>query len=597
MIVGTVGHVNHGKTTLVEALTGVNCDRLEVERARGMTIELGFAPWDLPDGRRVSIIDVPGHARFAKTMAAGALGIDVAVLVVAADEGWMPQTREHVAACRVLGVRRCVTALTRIDRVPDIALASRLVREKLDRTHFANAPIVPVCAILFEGIEALAARVAAIPDEADAHRALPPLLPVDRAFSQRGFGTVVTGSLLRGRLAVGDRVMLYPSRKSARVRTLHVHGESVERAEARTRVALNLADVSPSEVPRATLIGAPGQVSVGRTFDAQIEWLGHNSEPLRRGRSMGWGCGPTRAKASVVCDPPIAPGHIGVGRVHLDRDVGLVGGLHFVLRGAADRRHGAVVGGGRIIDASPPRRRRSRVRAKLAASPSLDVLLDEAGPRGVDPAHVGARLGLSPLPDDAPRFGEAAVAVALENLVQRVTEHVVSEPEGMPLDRRQRRPIFGAALERALASGALVRDGNRLRPAGAEALGSPHAALAERALAAIERRALRGPREAELRAELEVAAADLGKALALLDERGDIVRAENISFATSHAHPLRAAVARAVLAGPLAFGFLKRHAGLSRKHAMPLYVWLDREGVTVRRGDERVAGPAAKKHA
>lgn len=598
MIVGTAGHVNHGKTTLVEALTGVACDRLEQERARGMTIELGFAPWTLPDGRRVSVIDVPGHSKFARTMAAGALGVQVAVLVIAADEGWMPQTREHVAACRVLGVDRAVVALTRIDRVPDPATSVRFVREKLDATHFAGAPIVRVCAPMGEGLDELAQRVAEVPDRADDDRALPPLLPIDRVFTQKGFGTVITGSLLRGAIAEGDRLAVFPSGGTARVRQIHVHGERVERAEARSRVALNLADLDANDAPRGGLLGAPDQVCVGRVFDAQIEWLAHNPEPLRRARSLGWGQGPARAAADVVAAPAIAPGEIGVGRVHLDRDVALVGGTRFVLRGPATRRYGAVVGGGRILDAAPPRRRSAKVRRSLAQAPSIEVLLAEAGPRGVDPRSVGARLGLAPLAPGPLRFAESAVGPRADALVARVRAHVAEDPRGLPLDEARGRPIDEAAIARALESGALVQDGTALRPSGHVVDESPAEALAERALEALRAHGLKAPREHELAGALEVSEAQLAEALSLLEERDALVRSQGFCFATAHLHPLRAEVARAVVErGSLPFKYLKQHGDLSRKHAMPLWTWLDRNGVTMRQGERRVPGPAARRWA
>ncbi|MCB9594023.1 MAG: selenocysteine-specific translation elongation factor [Sandaracinaceae bacterium] len=600
MIVGTAGHVNHGKTTLIEALTGVSCDRLEQERARGMTIELGFAPWTLPSGRRVSVIDVPGHSRFARTMAAGALGMDAAILVVAADEGWMPQTHEHVATCQVLGVKRVVVALTRIDRAVDVDTSLRFVREKLDATVFAGAPIVRVCAPKHEGLDELAARVAALADDPAADRALPLLLPVDRVFTQKGFGTVVTSSLLRGALAVGDRITVYPARREARVRTLHVHGEAVERVEARARVALNLADASAEEVPRGSLLGAPGQLCVGRVFDAELDWLAHNGKALSRARSLGWGQGPARAIASVVCDPPLKPGQRGVGRVHLDREVALVGGTRFVLRGASDRKRGAVVGGGRIVDAAPPRRRAAAVRARLAEAPTIEALLEEAGARGVDPALVGARLGLAPLPKGPRRFADAAVERAAAKLVEQVTAHVSDDPSsaGLPLESLRRAPISAAAIARAVSAGSIAREGNALRPATHRRDPSPVERLAARALTAIGAAKLAGPREHDLERTLGANGKALAEALAHLEATGAIARSQGFCFAMEHLAPLRATIARAAIErGSLPFTFLKDHAGLSRKHAMPLWTWLDREGVTVRRGDARAAGPAAAAHA
>ncbi len=595
MIVGTAGHVDHGKTTLVEALTGVNCDRLEAERARGMTIELGFAPWALPDGRRVSVIDVPGHSRFARTMAAGALGMDAAVLVVAADEGWMPQTHEHVATLRVLGVKRVVVALTRTDRAVDVGTSVRFVREKLDATSYAGAPIVRVCAPLGEGLDELAARVAALPDDGAAERGLPPVLVVDRVFTRKGHGTVVTGSLLRGALAVGDRVAVFPSGRPARVRALHVHGEAVERAEARTRLALNLADASPEDIARGSLIGAPGEVLVGRTFDAELDWLAHVPEPLARARSLGFGQGPARAVANVVASPAIRPGQRGVGRVHLDREVALVGGMRFVLRGAASRKHGAVVGGGRIIDAAPPKRRSARVRARLAEAPSLEVLLDEAGARGVDPRDVGARLGIAPPGEGPRRFAEAALDHAAKAIVERVHAEVGATSDGLAVGALPRSAIRDAAIERAVEGGAIERDGGLLRPRAHRRDRTPEDALDAAVLDAIRAADLAGPRDAELAKALGRRDAEIAASLARLEAASAIVRAQGFSFASDRLDALRAAVTAALRArGTLPFGFLKDHAGLSRKHAMPLWTWLDRAGVTVRRGDDRAAGPALR---
>ena len=601
MIVGTAGHVNHGKTTLVEALTGVCCDRLEEERSRGMTIELGFAPWTLPDGRRVSVIDVPGHARFARTMAAGALGVEVALLVVAADEGFMPQTHEHIAACRVLGVKRAIVALTRIDRVVDPATSVRFVRGKLDATCFAGSPIVRVCAPMGEGLRELSAHLASLPYDAASHVARPLVLPVDRVFSQRGFGCVVTGSLMRGSLSVGDRVALFPSGRSARVRTLHVHGEAVERASARTRVALNLADVSPEDVPRGTLIAAPGQAVVGRVFDAEIEWLAHNRSALRRARSLGWGQGPVRARATVVCDPPIEPGQVGVGRVHLDREIALVGGLHFVLRGGADRRHGAVVGGGKILDAKPPRRRAGRVRQALADAASLDaslgILLAEAAHRGVEPSSVGARLGRPPLPDGPRLFAERTLASHTAELIERVREFVEKNPgsPGMAVEQLPARAIRAAAIKRALESGALTRAGATLRPSDYIEDPSPKHALAKRTQETLRTLGLRGPREMQLAEQLGVPLATLRPALELLEQRGALVRSQGLCFDRGCLNELKAAVITALREqSSLPFSFVKTRYGLSRKFAMPLWTWLDRQGVTVRNGDKRIAGPAAK---
>ncbi|MBX3274509.1 MAG: selenocysteine-specific translation elongation factor [Sandaracinaceae bacterium] len=602
MIVGTAGHVDHGKTTLIEALTGVNCDRLPEERARGLTIELGFAPWTLPDGRRVSVVDVPGHARFARTMAAGALGMDAVLLVVAADEGWMPQTSEHVATCEVLGVTRAVVALTRADRAIDVETSRRFVRERLDRTRLAGAPIVPVCAPRGEGLDALARAVAALPIDPSADRARPPWLPVDRIFTRPGFGTVVTGSLLAGALRVGDHVELFPARRVLRVRTLHVHGVEVERAEARTRLALNLAGIGADEIARGGVIGAPGGACVGRVLDVELEWLAHHARPLARARALSFGHGPARAEARVTCDRPIAPGGRGTARLHLDRELALAGGARFVLRGPPDRRFGgiAVAARARRRAAAAPRGVRA---GRVAAVPSLDALLDEAGARGVEPSTVGPRLGVAALPDGPRRFGEAALDAAARAIVEAARACVASDASarGVALDAPEVRrvgPIAEVALARAVARGELVRDGALVRPADHAPDRAPLDALAASALAAIRAAGLEGPREHDLGRALGASERALGDALARLEAAGAVARALGFVFATQHLGPLARAVAREALArGPLPFGFLKDHAGLSRKHAMPIWTWLDRIGVTRRVGEARAAGPAARAHA
>ncbi|MGE0786268.1 MAG: selenocysteine-specific translation elongation factor [Sandaracinaceae bacterium] len=602
MIVGTAGHVNHGKTTLVEALTGVNCDRLAQERERGMTIELGFAQWALPSGRRVSVIDVPGHARFARTMASGAFGVDVALLVIAADEGWMPQTREHVNALHVLGVERVVVAMNRTDRVSDVAHAKAAIEAELTSTPYAGAPVLPVCAPLFEGLDSLGAAMDEALAEVDAAPSGPALLPVDRAFSVKGFGTVVTGSLVRGDVSVNDRLVVYPTGREVRVRTLHVHSESAERAEAKTRLALNLADATVASVPKGSIVARPGALLGGRVLDAEIEWLAHNAEPLKRASSLGWVSGPSRASARVQCDEPVAPGTRGLARVYLDRDAALFGGQRFVLRGKGDRERGAVVGGGRVIDARPPRSRKAPVRAALASAPSLDVLLDEAGPRGVSLDEVAARLGIVAPAGSGVAFSASSLETAEAALIERVQSFLQDDPDadGLAVERAAKKPIELAALERALARGALVRDANEVRtPEHRGARAAREAALGGTLVGKLAAAKLDAPREPEVEALLGVDAATAARVIAACDADGTIVRSQGFCFAASVLDPLRAEVARALIdEKSLGFGWLKDRYGLSRKHAMPIWTWLDRIGVSVRRGaDSRAPGPAAKRFA
>ncbi len=272
-LIGLAGHVDHGKTTLVQALTGVDTDRLPAEKERGMTIDLGFAPLDLPGVGRVSVVDVPGHAKFLHNMLVGALGTDVALLCVAADSLVMPQTEEHLAILRLLGVERLVVALTFADRASDLALAQTMIREWLEQSGYPQAPVVPVCAPRGEGIEEVRAALtwALAGDE----RVLEPnwLLPIDRIFSAKGHGLVVTGTLARGKVSVGDPIEIQPMGLRSKVRGLQSHGETLETAQRGMRVAVNLAGIDRDQLDRGALMGTPGTVFATERIRVQVDWL------------------------------------------------------------------------------------------------------------------------------------------------------------------------------------------------------------------------------------------------------------------------------------------------------------------------------------
>ncbi|HKA14772.1 MAG TPA: selenocysteine-specific translation elongation factor, partial [Myxococcota bacterium] len=277
LILGTAGHIDHGKTSLCHALTGVDTDRLPEEKARGITIELGFAPLDLPDGTRLGVVDVPGHEALVRTMVSGAAGIDLLLLVVAADEGVMPQTREHFAICELLGITRAVVALTKVDLVDDevAELAAEEVAALLSPTVLAKAPIVRVSSVTGAGLDALRAALGALAAAAEARtpRAGPPRLPVDRCFEMRGFGPVVTGTLIGGALRVGDAVTLLPDDRRARVRGLQSHGVAVEAAQPGTRCAVNLAGIPLEALSRGLVLTSPDALVPATAVDAHVDWL------------------------------------------------------------------------------------------------------------------------------------------------------------------------------------------------------------------------------------------------------------------------------------------------------------------------------------
>jgi len=366
LVLGTAGHIDHGKTSLVRALTGVDCDRLPEEKARGITIELGFAPLDLPGGVRLSVVDVPGHERLVRTMVAGASGIDLLLLVVAADEGVMPQTREHLAICEVLGLDRGVVALTKIDLADEetIAIAEEEVSDLLAPGALADTPIVHVSSSTGAGIDALRAQLAALASEATARtpRSGPPRLGVDRSFTMRGFGTVVTGTLVGGPLRVGDAIELLPSGRRARVRGLQSHGASVEIAAPGARTAVNLQGVEVAEVARGDLLAAADALAPTLVFDASVQWFA-GAPPLggRTSVELLTGTADRRARLSPIGVEGIAPGASGFARIHIEGEpLAPLPGDRFVLRGFGHNQAGGTTcGGGIVLDVAPPRRRRN----------------------------------------------------------------------------------------------------------------------------------------------------------------------------------------------------------------------------------------------
>ena len=605
MLIATAGHVDHGKTTLIRALTGTDCDRLAEEKARGITIALGFARWGLPGGRSLSVIDVPGHEKLVRTMLIGAGGIDLVLLAVSAQSGVMPQTREHLNACRVLGVDRGVVAMTFADRVDDVDAAVESIRQELAGSILAEAPIIPVTAPTGAGLVALGHAVEAISDEQtpEERMQLPVCLPVDRVFTIGGFGTVVTGSLLRGVLRVGDAVNLLPSTDPIRIRGLQVHGEARESATPGHRVAVNLA-IERSAVSEHALLCTPNHVHSGRVFDAEIAWLPHLKKGLARGRGLTLHLGASRASADARADGIILPGTRGTGRIRLDRALPLPAGGRFVLRGPPDTHHGAVVGGGRILDPAPPRKRAASTRAALAAASTeaaLDILLAEAGPRGLAPATVSRRLALPARTDSTHLFAPAVVTTRRKALVA----HVVAHHGAHPLEPGVSRASLGStaldqcALSEAFSVGELVRDSGLVRHREHQVEVDPKTqAMAKKLMRAIGRAGLTAHAEAALYDRFPASDAFISEVLDHLVRSDRVVRFGGFAFPGRELSALRTAAASAVLSGgSLPVSWLKEHAQLTRKHAMPLWLWLDKVGATSRRGNVRVPGPRAREYA
>ncbi len=637
MIVGTAGHVDHGKTSLVKALTGVDTDRLPEEKKRGITLELGFAHLALPDGRVVGVIDVPGHERFVKAMAAGAGGVDVALLVVAADEGVMPQTREHVDICTLLGVRRGVLVVTKADLLPGLGegwleLLEADLRALVEGTPFEGAALVPVSARTGEGLPALQAEIARLvssleaePDTARGPDA-PLFLPLDRAFSSKGFGLVVTGTLWSGRLTPDAQVSLLPDLPGPfRVRGLQVHGAPVTSVLAGTRVAVNLPELSVDQVRRGLALTREGEVPAARVLDVELTLLPSVETPLgRRTRQLvTLGTAQVEAVVRLVDVESLRPGETCFAQLRFAAPLAALPGQRFILRGSrVVEGRGATVAGGRVLLVNAPRRRAGAAERlqRFSEAPldeRLGLLLTEAGYAGLDEAGLFARAqashkevaralerasarGTVVLVDrEARRFVSGEVLKALEaRALARLDAFHAAQHERAGMPREELRQRLGEPPERVFArvlSGVLeakkvelVDELLRL-PGRGRAFTEAAAAHKAQLLALLEGRGLSPPTLLELTSVLRLPEARVTALAQALVSEGLAVRAGELFFSKQAIEEvLQKLLGHFAAHERLSTQAFKELTGLSRKFLIPLAEYFDREKVTLRVGDERV---------
>ncbi len=612
VIVGTAGHIDHGKTALVKALTGIDTDRLEEEKRRGISIELGFAHLELEDGLRAGFVDVPGHERFVKNMLAGVGGIDLVLLVVAADESIKPQTREHFDICRLLAVPRGVIALTKADLVERDALEMvRLEVEEFVKGSFLDgAPVVAVSSVTGVGLDELKRGLA------EAAGRVPPKdasgflrLPIDRSFSLRGFGTVVTGTLISGSVRRDQEVEVHPGGRRLRVRSVQVHGQSEERAVAGQRTALNLAGVEPSELSRGMVVTQPGLFRTTHEIDCRIELL-LSAKPLKDGAPVHFHAGTAEIEAEVrLLDDleTLAPGGWAYARLILREPVLLLPGDRFIVRMFSPV---VTIGGGVVLDNGGHRYRRkeaARARLRILDEGSLEervALLVRESVYGASLPELVARTGV-----EVPRTGPFVVLEEpqpwlvdrawFEGTAARLTDvlRVFHQANpllpGMTKEELRGRVVPGSPA--FLLDACLAQTPGVVSEAELVRLASHRIVLKgqdEQALEAIEGAfsgaGWKAPSLAEV---LEKSGVEPGRARSLLQmllrEKRLVKVAEDF---LCHAEAIGAL--RRLLATRRGQHFsvsdFKEWTGLSRKHAIPLLEYLDRERATRREGDRRI---------
>ncbi|MGC8758932.1 MAG: selenocysteine-specific translation elongation factor [Bryobacteraceae bacterium] len=611
IIVGTAGHIDHGKTALVRALTGIDTDRLEEEKRRGISIDLGFAHLEAGEVR-FGFVDVPGHERFVKNMLAGAGGIDLVLLVVAANEGVKPQTREHFAICRLLGIRYGMIALTKKDLADGemLELVRAETAELVRGSFLEGAPMVAVSAVTGEGLDVLREELVRLAGRVPARdMAGIARLPIDRSFTLRGFGTVVTGTLVEGRLRVGEDVEVQPGGRRLRIRGLQVYGRSVEEALAGQRTAVNLAGVEAGELHRGMTLTRPGVWEATGVVDVRLELL-TGAPPLRHGAPVHFHAWTAETEAEVrlfAAAAPLAPGKSCLARLLLREPVLLRPGDRFIVRRFSPLE---TIGGGVVIDTQPPLRMKKAVAAaRLAEVEGAGIerrlaLWAAEEPMGVAAARLAARAGLAP--EQFPVHAAAAGLVMLRGEPVRVTTRErVLEEAGRLRERVERfhreNPLLpgiprAAAdldagwLEAVLAvDEELVAEGEVLRLRRFTPVRQAEEAAAEERIERVFLKA--GLAVPAVREALERAGVDETKARTLLQlmiKDGRLVRVTPELLLHREAAERLKAMVRERKGQRFSVGEFKEWTGVSRKYAIPLLEYLDRERVTRREGDLRV---------
>ncbi len=626
IVLGTAGHIDHGKTSLVRALTGIDTDRLPVEKARGITTELGFARLDLGD-RRIAVVDVPGHERFVKSMVAGATGLDLVCLVIAADEGVMPQTREHLDICELLGVRRGLVALTKRDLVDDewLAMVTADVTAQVAGTFLAGAPVVACSTRSGAGMDELRAAIAAAVDQVPPREATGVFrLPIDRVFTVKGFGTIATGTVLGGEVALGDELAVLPGGLTARVRGIEVHGAAVERAVAGHRAAINLGGVAVDDLARGDLLAHPGRVAASHILDVELRHLPTAPGPLgpRTKVLVHHGTAQVLASLVLVDRGELAPADTAIAQLRIDATtpLGALPGDRFIVRGfVATSTHGTTIGGGRVIRVLAPRARKGSTHgdtvARLAAARhdqrlALDV--KTAAFAGLGLPDLVRRTGvpgdaLAPVLATLVGSGELLAigagdhthylhATAVAELEGRIVKAVAAAPEGVLREelRTQLPSALSARAYDAILAGlerkaALASEGDRVRKASAPVRGATLSPAEAKLADQFRAWALEPPRPKDLPAELRLPEPQVKTMLDRLIAGKQLVRVKPDLYV--HADAIAELRTRLL-------AFLDAHktidaqqwkeiTGASRKFSIPLAEYFDAERVTLRVGDVR----------
>ncbi|MCB2225689.1 MAG: selenocysteine-specific translation elongation factor [Desulfarculaceae bacterium] len=625
IVLGTAGHIDHGKTTLVKALTGIETDRLKEEKARGITIELGFAYLDLPGGQRLGIVDVPGHEKFVKNMVAGAAGIDLVALVIAADEGVMPQTREHLDICKLLGVSEGLVVLTKTDMVDEewLELVIEDVAEYVEGTFLEGAPIVPVSGVTGQGIDELKAELTTMVERLEERPAVGPFrLPVDRVFTMKGFGTVITGTATGGQISVGQEVTIYPKDVTAKVRGLQVHNDEVTTARRGQRTAINLQGIEKAGVERGDVLATPGALSPSLWLDLELNALPDMARPIKHRAPIRLHTGSAELLGRVMLldRDELRPGESALAQVRLEAPVAVMAGDRYVLRSYSPVH---TIAGGIVLHPHPGRRKRNRpevmadLKALKSGEPREQVAVHArlAGEKGITVDELSRLVSLSPKELDSlvgdmlskqelVRFdkeGGRMVAATVQNeLFDQVQELLGAYHAAKPLKAGMSREelkgrllksgdakLFAHLMRKLEGDEAVVAEKDLLRlPSHKVKLAGADKALREK----IERAYAEGGLTPPNLKDVVPDPAQAKEILAVLVGEGALVKIkQELYYSGGALAELKQRLTDFLKANErINAAQFKEITGLSRKYIIPLLEYFDSIHLTMRVGDERI---------
>lgn len=628
-VLGTAGHVDHGKTSLIKALTGVDTDRLKEEKQRGITIELGFASIDLPSGQKLGIVDVPGHEKFIKNMVAGAAGIDLVMMVIAADEGVMPQTREHLHICSLLGITKGVVALTKTDMVEKdwLNLVQSEITEFLEGTFLEGAPVIPVSAVTEEGlpdlIHALDAIVGQLAEKMDDGIFR---LPIDRVFTMKGFGTVVTGSLVSDHIKIGEEVLILPENIVARIRGIQVHNQAVEEAWAGQRTAINLQGIEKSILNRGNVLVRPQTVWPTQRLDIFVEYLASNPKSLKNRTLVRLHTGTSEIISRIILleQDELAQGQKGFAQLILSNEDVVVAGDHFVLRSYSPV---TTIGGGQIIDPLPKKHKRLNDKIiedlnllqKGDLQEKISVILERTGFTGINLPRLAFRLGVKAKKvrealenlfsgkkaflldsDDTTVISARFFQQIEEIIIKIITDYHKNNPLKAGISKEELKvslenavspKLFNIVLGTLNKKGTIVSDKDNVRLAKHQVELAGDLDSLRRDIARIyQESGLTPPFLKDVINQFSAQKAKAQSIINLMLKEGDLTKInEELCFSSEILNKLRndykAMLIKDGKATPASF---KELTGLSRKYIIPLMEYFDMNKLTVRVGDHRI---------